>query len=97
MGIHRFTIRVKPGASRPSVGGAYGDDHALIVSVHSPPVDGRANAAVIDALARALEVSRRNLSITAGATSRTKVIEIQVDDEQDDRVRTRLASLLASR
>jgi uncharacterized protein len=97
LGIHRFTIRVKPGASRPSVGGSYGDQHALIVAVHSPPVDGGANAAVIEALARALEVPRRALSIAAGATARTKIIEVHVDDGADERVRARLASLLQSR
>ena len=50
----RLTIRVKPGASRSAVGGGYGDPPALVVAVHAQPVDGKANEAVVAAIADAL-------------------------------------------
>lgn len=71
----RVTIRVKPGSSRTKVGGRYGDD-ALIVAVNAPAVDGRANEAVIEALAQALDCRRSDITIVSGHTGRTKVVEI---------------------
>ena len=70
----RFAVRVQPRASRSGVGGAHGE--ALKVRLTDPPVDGAANAALVDLLADALDVPRRAVRIISGATSRTKVIEI---------------------
>ncbi|MDO8731956.1 MAG: DUF167 domain-containing protein [Actinomycetota bacterium] len=76
----RITLRVKPGASRARVGGSYGEPAVLIVAVHAQPVDGQANAAVIDALATALDVRRAEVSVVTGHTGRTKVVEIECAD-----------------
>lgn len=76
----RFSVRVKPGASRTKVGGCHGQPPALIVAVHEQPVDGQANDAVIAAVARVLEVRKSDLSIVSGHTNRTKVVECEVDE-----------------
>jgi uncharacterized protein len=60
------------------VGGRYGDD-ALVVAVQAPAVDGRATEGALKALAKALGVPVRELTLVAGATSRTKLIEIAGD------------------
>jgi uncharacterized protein (TIGR00251 family) len=73
-GCVRFTVRVQPRASRSAVDGRYGD--ALKVRISSPPVDGAANDALIDVLAKALDVPRRSVRIVAGATSRMKIVEV---------------------
>lgn len=70
----RFSVRVQPRASRSEVLGSHGE--ALKVRLVSPPVDGAANAALIDLLAEVLDVPRRSVRIIAGNASRMKVVEI---------------------
>ena len=73
----RVTIRVKPGSGRTSVGGRY--DDALVVRVGERAVDGKATEAALRALAEALGVRRADLRLVTGATSRTKIVEIDAD------------------
>ena len=70
----RVAIRVKPGASRTRVGGAYGD--ALVVVVSARAVDGAATEAALAAVADAFGVRRRHVDLVTGATSRDKVVEL---------------------
>ena len=63
-------IQVQPGASRTEVAGLYGD--CLKVRLASPPVDGKANACLIDFLAERLGVKRSQVTITRGVSSRRK-------------------------
>jgi uncharacterized protein YggU (UPF0235/DUF167 family) len=74
----RIKVRVKPGASRTKVGGRYGED-SLVVAVTAKAVDGAATEAVLRAVADALDVPRRTVSLVLGATSRDKVLEIDGD------------------
>lgn len=87
-------MRVKPGASRTAVGGRYGyaGDSALVVAVTARAVDGAATEAVLRAVAAAFGVRLRAVTLVNGATSRTKVLEVAVDDEAAGR--ERLAALL---
>ena len=63
------------------VGGSH--DESLVVCVTSPAEGGRANRAVVDALATALAVPRRTIEIASGTASRRKmvVVELQRDDD----------------
>jgi uncharacterized protein (TIGR00251 family) len=74
----RLVVRVQPNAKRTHVGGRFGDQEppALKVRVTAPAVDGKANAAVVAAVADALGISARAVSIVAGATSRTKTLVV---------------------
>ena len=78
---------MKPGAGRTRVGGRYGDA-ALVVAVQVPAVDGRATAAALAAVAKALGCPPRDVTLVSGATSRTKVVEVPDD------LRSRLEELL---
>ncbi len=71
-------VQVVPRASRPAVGPAVGD--RLRVAVTAPPVDGAANAAVIEALAAAFDVRRAAISIIRGETGRRKTVRIEGGD-----------------
>ena len=74
----RFAVRVKPGARRTAVGGTWPGTlgPALVVAVTAPAVDGRANDAVRTALATALDVPERAITIVVGTRSRDKIVEI---------------------
>ena len=69
-----FAVKVQPRARRNAVIGAVGD--ALKLAVTAPPVDGRANQAVIEFLAELFEISRDSVTIASGETSRNKVVRI---------------------
>jgi len=75
-------IRVTPRSSRPGIRGwrsGADDREELEVHVAAAPADGAANEAVIALLAKALGVSRSELSILSGATSRHKRVAIPFD------------------
>jgi len=88
-GVTRVAIRVRPGASRTAVGGAYGE--RLVVAVGARAVDGAATQAALEALAEAFGVRPRHVRLVTGLTSRDKVVEIE---GPAGRVAQRLAALL---
>ncbi len=67
-------LHVQPGAKRTEIVGVHGD--ALKIRLAAPPVDGRANAALLDYLARRLGVAGQNLRLTSGESSRRKRIVV---------------------
>ncbi|HSJ91129.1 MAG TPA: DUF167 domain-containing protein [Ilumatobacter sp.] len=79
----RLHVRVQPGARRTAWTGWFGDLPKLAVA--APPVDGAANAAVIDAIAAFLGVRPRHVRLIGGATSRTKRFEIDGLDDGEIR------------
>ena len=70
----RITIRVKPGSARPGVGGE--QDGALIVRVSARAVDGKATEAALAAVADSFRVRRGAVRLVSGASSRTKIVDI---------------------
>lgn len=63
-------VRAQPGARRNGVQGEQGG--ALKIAVTAPPEDGRANAALVEALRDALKVKRSQIELLSGQTSREK-------------------------
>ncbi|MCX6759938.1 MAG: DUF167 domain-containing protein [Candidatus Nealsonbacteria bacterium] len=51
-------------------------DNVFIVRVREPAEDGRANKAIVEALAEYFKVSKSSVDILSGHTSKTKIIEI---------------------
>jgi uncharacterized protein len=74
----RITIRVRPGAARPGVGGEQAG--ALLVRVSAQAVGGKATEAALAAVAAAFGVRRAEVTLVTGATSRTKVVEVAGGD-----------------
>jgi uncharacterized protein (TIGR00251 family) len=71
----RLDLRVTPRASKNAIEGFR--NGALIVRVTAPPVDRAANAAVVELIAGALGIPKRQVTISRGAASRNKVADIE--------------------
>jgi uncharacterized protein len=71
----RLRLRVRPGSDRTGIVGRHGD--AWKVSVAAPPDDGKANEAVLELLARTLEVPRRSVTLATGGAARDKVVILE--------------------
>lgn len=87
----RVEILVRPNASETVVGGAH--DGALVVRVVEPADAGRATDAALRAVAKAIAVPRGSVSLVRGATSRRKLIEIDVASDQSNAVALALQRL----
>lgn len=81
----RFGVHVRPRSSRSAILGVR--EGSLDVALTSPPADGAANAELIKLLARALDVQRGAVSIVAGASSRSKLIEVSGTNSADTRAK----------
>jgi uncharacterized protein len=88
----QFAVRVIPGASKNEMAGI--QDGALKIKLTAPPVEGKANKACIDFLARLLGVRRSALAIASGEKSRKKIVTIDGMNlrELEDRMKNILAS-----
>lgn len=73
-GAVTFDVLVQPRASRAKIGPVH--DGRLKVAVTAPPVDGEANAAVIELLAKSVGVPRGAVAVIAGTSSRRKTVRI---------------------
>ena len=84
MGL-RFRVRLTPKGGRDAIEGWWTDSEgraALKARVAAPPEDGKANAALIGLLSRALKVRKSAVRIASGTSSRLKSIEVEGDDSE---------------
>jgi uncharacterized protein (TIGR00251 family) len=70
-----LAIRVTPGAKRNEIDG-FLEDGTIRVRLTAPPVEGKANTALIEFLSKVLGVRRSDIEIVAGETSRNKLVSI---------------------
>jgi uncharacterized protein len=70
-----LNIRVVPRASRNEVQGVLGE--ALKIRVQAPPVEGKANEAVVDFLAETLGVSPNRVTLVSGGKGRDKQVFVK--------------------
>lgn len=67
-------LHIQPGAKKTEVAGQHGE--ALKIRLAAPPVDGKANACLIDFLARQLGVAKAAVELISGDTSRAKRVRV---------------------
>ncbi len=78
-----IAVHVQPGAKRSAAAGLHGG--ALKLRIAAPPVEGKANDALVEFIAGALGVPRRAVSVVKGASSREK--KVLVTDASADPAR----------
>lgn len=69
-----LTLYVQPGAKRTEIAGLH--DGALKIRVASPPVEGQANAKLLEFLKKAFDVPSSQVILKQGSSGRRKVVEI---------------------
>jgi len=74
-GAVRFEVHAKPRARKSRIAGER--NGALIVQLAAPPVDGAANAELIDVLTQALSLPKRDVTLERGESSRLKLVEVR--------------------
>jgi uncharacterized protein len=68
-------VRAQPAANKSAIVGVYGEGASaqLRVAVQAPPIEGRANEALIGFLADLFGIARSRVTLLSGQTSRSKV------------------------
>ena len=87
-----FPVRVVPRAKKNEMVGV--EEGALKVRIAAPPAKGKANEALVEFLAQALEVRKRQVEIVRGQRARNKTIRVRGLSEKE--ARKRLGNLIAS-
>jgi len=70
-----LTLHIQPGAKKSEFAGRHGD--ALKIRLAAPPVDGKANDALVKFVAEALAIPKAAVNLKSGQTSRRKVLEVR--------------------
>lgn len=69
-----LTLHIQPGAKRSEVAGLHGE--ALKIRLAAPPIEGRANEALLKFIAGLFDVSVRQVELRQGGQSRHKVVAV---------------------
>ncbi|MBK7685966.1 MAG: YggU family protein [Rhodocyclaceae bacterium] len=69
-----LTLHIQPAAKKTEIVGVHGD--ALKIRLAAPPVDGKANAALIKFIAAQLGVSKNSVTLISGDTARAKRLRV---------------------
>jgi uncharacterized protein (TIGR00251 family) len=79
-----LAVRAQPGAKKTTIVGVYGEGATaqLKIAVQAPPIEGRANAALITFLADKFGVAKSHVELVSGELSRSKVFLLKGVTEQ---------------
>jgi len=70
-----LAVRAQPGAKRTAIAGLYGEgaEAQLKIAVHAPPIEGRANQALVAFLAEFFDLPKNAVELKSGELARSKV------------------------
>lgn len=68
-----LAVRAQPGARKTALAGLFGEGEQLKIAVQAPPVEGKANAAILAFLAKFFSLSRAKIELVQGELNRNKV------------------------
>lgn len=72
----KITVRVKPNSVKQDI---KVENNVYIVSLNSPPLEGRANEELIEVLADYFNTSKSKIKVVSGHKSRMKIVEIEME------------------
>lgn len=78
-----LSLHIQPGAKRTEVVGLHGA--ALKIRLAAAPVDGKANACLLDFLALRLDVAKHQVELVSGTSSRAKRVRVEGVDAESVR------------
>ncbi|AFY78576.1 hypothetical protein Ple7327_3360 [Pleurocapsa sp. PCC 7327] len=70
----KIQVKVKPNSKQQRIEEA--DDESLFIYLKSPPIDGKANQELIELLAKKFKVTKSQVLIKSGLSSKNKLVEI---------------------
>lgn len=87
-----LAVRAQPGAKRTAIVGIYGEGVAtqLKIAVQAPPIEGRANEALVHFLASTFDLPRARVELVSGELSRSKVFLLRGVTEERARLMIRV-------
>jgi uncharacterized protein (TIGR00251 family) len=90
-----LAVRAQPGAKKTAIVGVYGDGDAaqLKIAVQAPPLEGRANEALVAFLAETFDMPKPRVEIVSGELSRSKVFLLRGVTTQQVRSRLEIKNL----
>jgi uncharacterized protein len=91
-----LAVRAQPGAKKTAITGIYGEGPTaqLKIAVQAPPVEGRANSALIAFLSETFGLAKSKIEIVSGELSRSKVFLLR--GATFEKVQTRLSEMIHS-
>jgi len=74
-----LAVRAQPGAKKTAILGVYGEGARaqLKIAVRAPPIEGRANSALISFLAETFDLPKSHVELVAGELSKSKVFKLR--------------------
>lgn len=74
-----LAVRAQPGAKKTAIAGVYGegDSAQLRIAVNAPPIEGRANEALIAFLSKHFGIPKSAIELISGELGRSKVFRLR--------------------
>ncbi len=72
----KIKVKVKPNSKQQKI--EESADGSFVVRLKSPPIDGKANKELLELLAKKFHISRSQITIKSGLSSKNKLIEISI-------------------
>ncbi len=89
-GGYRLAVQVSPNAKKTEI--VSSDGETLRIKLQAPPVDGKANEALVQFIAKKLRTPKRNVTITHGLSTKRKLLEIGLPDTSEEELEKQLLS-----
>lgn len=84
----KFKVLIQPNAKKNEVVGNYSD--ALKIKIKAPPIDSKANQELIRFLSEILKISKSQVSVCHGETSKNKLIQLDVEKSEEKHIKQKL-------